>query len=119
MSNKAGALSVAVHAELAGQFPEAGVIGCHGQTLAHDPAHRRTHQAGQGWRLARETGRPVVWDFRTEDVRRGGEGEVVVGVVRIQLTKLVRKVFGIRLTCRVNIVSFTRLAVGVRRVSGL
>ena len=45
--------------------------------------------------------------------------EVVVGVVRIQFTKLVRKVFGIRLTCRVNIVSFNCLAVGVRRVSGL
>ncbi|PZO65605.1 MAG: anhydro-N-acetylmuramic acid kinase [Paracoccus denitrificans] len=67
-------LSVATHAALAADFPEAEVIGFHGQTLAHDPAGRRTHQAGQGWQLARATKRPVVWDFRTEDVRLGGEG---------------------------------------------
>lgn len=71
---EAAALSVQAHAALAADFPEAGVIGYHGQTLAHDPGAGRTHQAGQGWRLARATGRRVVWDFRTEDVRRGGEG---------------------------------------------
>ncbi len=70
----AAVLSVAAHAALAAEFPEAGVIGFHGQTLAHDPGGRGTHQAGLGWELARRTGRPVVWDFRTEDVRRGGQG---------------------------------------------
>lgn len=75
---EAAALSVAVHAELAADFPEAALIGYHGQTLAHDPANRRTHQAGQGWRLAEATGRPVVWDFRSEDVRQGGEGAPLV-----------------------------------------
>ena len=53
----AAALSVASHAALAADFPEAAVIGYHGQTLAHDPAGGRTHQAGQGWRLARAAGR--------------------------------------------------------------
>ena len=76
--DRAAALSEAAHAALAADFPEAAVIGFHGQTLAHDPARRRTHQAGQGWRLARATGRPVVWDFRTEDMRRGGEGAPLV-----------------------------------------
>ncbi|WP_229582992.1 anhydro-N-acetylmuramic acid kinase [Paracoccus sp. S-4012] len=71
---EAAALSVAAHAALAGDFPEAEVIGYHGQTLAHDPQGRGTHQAGSGAALARETGRRVVWDFRAEDVRRGGEG---------------------------------------------
>ncbi|MFC0340196.1 anhydro-N-acetylmuramic acid kinase [Paracoccus niistensis] len=71
---EAAALSVRAHAELAADFPEAEVIGYHGQTLAHDPGAGRTHQAGQGWQLARATGRRVVWDFRTEDVRQGGEG---------------------------------------------
>ena len=33
---------------------------------------------GQGWRLARAAGRPVVWDFRTEDVWQGGEGAPLV-----------------------------------------
>lgn len=70
----AAALSVASHAALAADFPEAEVIGYHGQTLAHDPQGRGTHQAGSGAELAAQTGRPVIWDFRSEDVRRGGEG---------------------------------------------
>ena len=70
----AAALSVAAHAGLAAEFPQAEVIGYHGQTLAHDPQGRGTHQAGNGAALARRAGRRVVWDFRTEDVRQGGEG---------------------------------------------
>jgi len=71
---EAAALTVSAHAELATRFPEAQVIGFHGQTLAHDPGGRGTHQAGSGANLARLLGRRVVWDFRAEDVRRGGEG---------------------------------------------
>ncbi|WP_043919883.1 anhydro-N-acetylmuramic acid kinase, partial [Jannaschia aquimarina] len=36
------------HADLLVGFPDAEVIGFHGQTLAHDPENRRTHQAGDG-----------------------------------------------------------------------
>ncbi|AGT07970.1 anhydro-N-acetylmuramic acid kinase [Paracoccus aminophilus] len=71
---EAAELSVAAHAGLAAQFPEAEVLGYHGQTLAHDPAGGRTHQAGDGAALAHRLDRPVVWDFRSEDVRQGGEG---------------------------------------------
>lgn len=72
--DEAAALTLASHGALAAGFPEAEVIGFHGQTLAHDPGGRGTHQAGDGAALARATGRPVVWDFRTEDVRQGGQG---------------------------------------------
>ncbi len=68
----------AAHADLARQFPDAQLIGFHGQTLAHDPRGRGTHQAGDGAALARATDRPVVWDFRSEDVRQGGEGAPLV-----------------------------------------
>ncbi|SIP88205.1 anhydro-N-acetylmuramic acid kinase [Paracoccus thiocyanatus] len=71
---EAAALSVAAHAALAEGFPEAELVGYHGQTLAHDPGGRGTHQAGCGAALARRLGRPVVWDFRSEDVRQGGQG---------------------------------------------
>ena len=71
---EAALLSVAAHADLAATFPEAELVGYHGQTLAHDPGGRGTHQAGDGAALARKLGRPVVWDFRSEDVRQGGEG---------------------------------------------
>jgi anhydro-N-acetylmuramic acid kinase len=62
------------HAELLSRFPSAGIVGFHGQTLAHDPRGRGTHQAGSGAILAEVLGRPVVWDFRTADVRLGGQG---------------------------------------------
>jgi anhydro-N-acetylmuramic acid kinase len=63
-----------VHARLLAGFPEAELLGFHGQTLAHDPGARRTHQVGDGARLARLLGKPVAWDFRTADVAQGGEG---------------------------------------------
>lgn len=75
---EAGELSVAAHAALAEAFPEAQVVGYHGQTLAHDPDGRGTHQAGSGAALAARLERPVVWDFRSEDVRQGGEGAPLV-----------------------------------------
>lgn len=75
---EAAGISVAGHAALAAEFPEAEVIGYHGQTLAHDPQGRGTHQAGDGAALSRAAGRPVVWDFRREDVRQGGEGAPLV-----------------------------------------
>ncbi|UWQ09020.1 anhydro-N-acetylmuramic acid kinase [Aliiroseovarius crassostreae] len=50
------------------------IIGFHGQTLAHDPRGRGTHQVGDGQVLAEISGRPVVWDFRSADVLLGGEG---------------------------------------------
>jgi anhydro-N-acetylmuramic acid kinase len=62
------------HADLLAQFSGAAVVGFHGQTLAHDPRGRGTHQAGSGATLARVLGLPVVWDFRSTDVRLGGQG---------------------------------------------
>ena len=62
------------HAATVSELPDAGVIGFHGQTLAHDPEARRTHQAGDGAALAERLGRTVVWDFRSTDVALGGEG---------------------------------------------
>lgn len=53
---------------------EAEVIGFHGQTLAHEPQGRGTHQLGDGAALAETLGQDVVWDFRSNDVALGGEG---------------------------------------------
>ncbi|MCC6305497.1 MAG: anhydro-N-acetylmuramic acid kinase [Rhodobacteraceae bacterium] len=62
------------HAELLATLAGAEVVGFHGQTLAHDPRGRGTHQAGSGEVLAAVLGLPVVWDFRSADVALGGEG---------------------------------------------
>lgn len=62
------------HAELLAGFPEAEIVGFHGQTLAHDPRGRGTLQVGSGEWLAKALDRNVVWDFRTHDVKNGGQG---------------------------------------------
>jgi anhydro-N-acetylmuramic acid kinase len=66
------------HAELLSGFSGAELIGFHGQTLAHDPRGRGTHQVGDGALLAGALGVPVVWDFRSTDVRLGGQGAPLV-----------------------------------------
>ncbi|MEL7013353.1 MAG: anhydro-N-acetylmuramic acid kinase [Pseudomonadota bacterium] len=62
------------HQELLSEFSGAELIGFHGQTLAHEPRGRGTHQLGDGAELAEALGVPVVWDFRSADVELGGEG---------------------------------------------
>lgn len=64
----------AAHAEVLSRFSGAEVVGFHGQTLAHEPGGRGTHQAGNGALLAQVLGLPVVWDFRSSDVALGGQG---------------------------------------------
>ncbi len=52
----------------------ADLIGFHGQTILHQPQRRRTWQIGDAALLARQTGLPVAFDFRSADVAAGGQG---------------------------------------------
>ncbi len=70
---EAAAVVEAAHVEVMGGLA-AEVAGVHGQTLAHEPEGRGTHQAGSGDRVAAALGLPVVWDFRSDDVALGGQG---------------------------------------------
>ncbi|KZY38649.1 anhydro-N-acetylmuramic acid kinase [Roseovarius sp. HI0049] len=71
---EAEAVVQGAHAELLARFDGAQLVGFHGQTLAHEPRGRGTYQIGDGAALAEALGLPVVWDFRSADVRFGGEG---------------------------------------------
>jgi anhydro-N-acetylmuramic acid kinase len=62
------------HAELLARFAPVDLLGFHGLTLLHEPGGRGTHQAGSGALLAEALGWPVVWDFRSADMRLGGQG---------------------------------------------
>ncbi|KIC20765.1 anhydro-N-acetylmuramic acid kinase [Leisingera sp. ANG-Vp] len=64
----------AAHAAALAEFGDADIIGFHGQTLAHAPRLQGTLQVGDGAALAERLGKPVVWDFRSDDVAMGGEG---------------------------------------------
>ncbi len=66
------------HIELLSDFRRAELIGFHGQTLAHDPAMRRSLQAGDGQVVADALEIPVVWDFRSADLRNRGQGAPLV-----------------------------------------
>lgn len=57
---------------------EIDVIGFHGQTVLHRPREALTVQIGDGALLAAETGIPVVYDMRAEDMRHGGEGAPLI-----------------------------------------
>jgi anhydro-N-acetylmuramic acid kinase len=76
-----------VHAEALHPYKEAQIAGFHGQTLAHDPGGRGTHQCGDGAVLAAVLNKPVVWDFRTADVQMGGEGAPLAPFYHFALAK--------------------------------
>jgi anhydro-N-acetylmuramic acid kinase len=59
---------------------EAEIIGFHGQTILHRPQEARTWQIGDATLLAQQTGLRVAWDFRSADVRAGGQGAPLVPV---------------------------------------
>ncbi|WP_334061945.1 anhydro-N-acetylmuramic acid kinase [Limimaricola cinnabarinus] len=77
------------HAEILSGFDDIELIGFHGQTLAHEPRGRGTHQAGSGAILAEALGVPVVWDFRSSDVRFGGEGAPLAPFYHFALAKFI------------------------------
>jgi anhydro-N-acetylmuramic acid kinase len=54
------------------------LIGNHGQTVFHRPETRFTRQLSDGARMAKALGIAVVDDFRTADVKAGGQGAPLV-----------------------------------------
>ena len=77
------------HAELLAGFTGADLVGFHGQTLAHDPVGRGTLQVGDGAWLAKTLATPVVWDFRSADVRFGGQGAPLAPFYHFALAKFI------------------------------
>jgi anhydro-N-acetylmuramic acid kinase len=75
------------HVAVMQDFANIAVAGFHGQTLAHDPGGRGTHQCGDGDRLAARLGCPVVWDFRSADVAAGGQGAPLAPFFHFALAK--------------------------------
>ncbi|WP_113911286.1 anhydro-N-acetylmuramic acid kinase [Roseovarius dicentrarchi] len=78
------------HVEGLGGFDGAELVGFHGQTLAHEPDGRGTHQLGDGAALADALGLPVVWDFRSADVRLGGQGAPLAPFFHFACAKYIR-----------------------------
>src|SRR3984957_19008468 len=73
----------------------ADLIGFHGQTILHQPDRRRTWQVGDAALLARETGIPVAYDFRSADVAAGGEGAPLAPAYHAALAHALPKPFAV------------------------
>jgi anhydro-N-acetylmuramic acid kinase len=67
--------------------PDVDLIGFHGQTILHRPERRWTWQIGDGALLARLTGIDVVNDFRSADVKAGGQGAPLVPLYHAALAR--------------------------------
>ena len=55
-------------------------IGFHGQTIFHSPEEKITKQLGDGELLSKITRKTVVYDFRKNDLRNGGQGAPLVPI---------------------------------------
>lgn len=83
VTREAEAMLTAAHAEAVEALPgaaAAGVVGFHGQTLAHRPERGWTWQAGDAAALAARLDITVVADFRAADMAAGGQGAPLLPV---------------------------------------
>ena len=69
------------------RYEQIDAIGFHGQTIWHRPQVHETWQMGDAQRLADAVGITVVSDFRSADVRAGGQGAPLVPVFHAALAR--------------------------------
>ena len=66
---------------------DVNLIGFHGQTILHYPEEKISVQLGEGELLSKKTERPVVYNFRENDIKNGGEGAPLTPIFHKLLAK--------------------------------
>ena len=67
------------------------IIGFHGQTIFHNPEEKISKQIGKGKNLSSLTKKIVVYDFRQNDLKNGGEGAPLTPIYHKLLVKIFAK----------------------------
>ena len=67
------------------------LIGFHGQTIYHNSDKKISKQIGLGINLSRKTNKTVVYDFRQNDIKNGGEGAPLTPIYHLALVKALLK----------------------------
>lgn len=70
---------------LSERFQNPEIIGFHGQTVLHRPDKALTVQLGDGHSLAEQSGIPVVFDMRANDMENGGQGAPLAPAYHVAL----------------------------------
>ncbi|PZP85402.1 MAG: anhydro-N-acetylmuramic acid kinase [Azospirillum brasilense] len=70
---------------------QVALVGFHGQTIKHVPQEGYTVQIGHAQWLADAVGIPVVFDFRSNDMRHGGQGAPLVPLYHAALAATLPK----------------------------
>jgi len=82
------------HASVVNQWFEnikIDIIGFHGQTIFHNPEEKISKQIGKGKNLSSLTKKIVVYDFRQNDLKNGGEGAPLTPIYHKLLVKIFAK----------------------------
>ena len=74
-------------------------IGFHGQTIYHNAKEKISKQLGDGKLLSKITKKTVVYDFRQNDLKNGGEGAPLTPIFH----KMLKKKFNIKTVSFLNI----------------
>ena len=78
-------------------------IGFHGQTIYHNPSEKISRQLGDGNLLSQLTKKTVIYDFRQNDIKNGGEGapltpifhKLIINKKKIELPVCILNIGGI------------------------
>ena len=71
------------------------LIGFHGQTIFHNPEKKITKQLGDGKLLSQLTKKMVVYDFRQNDLKNGGQGAPLTPIFHNVLANKINKNFSL------------------------
>tara|TARA_Y100000816_G_scaffold176294_1_gene127136 strand:+ start:18 stop:1121 length:1104 start_codon:yes stop_codon:yes gene_type:complete len=63
------------------------LIGFHGHTIYHNSDEKISKQIGIGTNLAKATNKTVIYDFRQNDIKNGGEGAPLSPIYHLALIK--------------------------------